>query len=138
MSIQLFHSFIWKRTLLGLEGGLSILLPRKATTTTPGSSLQEWIRRKLLDGPSSTDVPESNTIDTGVLKAVPKKKVSHQKKRQRLYGPGSKQLKMVHHLNECPSCGHYKRANTLCMYCVDSIRRIWKAQSVERLSLIHI
>lgn len=65
--------------------------------------------------------------DNGILLAAPKKKVSHQKKRQKLYAPGSKQLKMIHHLNKCPSCGHYKRANTLCMHCVNQIRFIWKS-----------
>ncbi|QLL32127.1 hypothetical protein HG536_0C02960 [Torulaspora globosa] len=67
--------------------------------------------------------------NNGILLAVPKKKVSHQKKRQKLYGPGSKQLKMINHLNKCPSCGHQKRANTLCMYCFDEIRKIWKTQT---------
>ncbi|AAS50367.2 AAR002Wp [Eremothecium gossypii ATCC 10895] len=62
----------------------------------------------------------------GLVLAVPKKKVSHQKRRQKLYGPGKKQLQMVHHLGKCPSCGHYKRLNTLCMYCVGEIRHIWK------------
>ncbi|SCU78798.1 LAMI_0A06018g1_1 [Lachancea mirantina] len=70
--------------------------------------------------------------DNGIYLAVPKKKVSHQKKRQKLYGPGRKQLKMIHHLNRCPSCGHFKRANTICMHCFHEIRRIWKDHTVEQ------
>lgn len=72
-------------------------------------------------------LPEQDYFsNNGILLAVPKKKVSHQKKRQKLYAPGKKQLKMIHHLNKCPSCGHYKRAHTLCMHCVNQIRHIWK------------
>ncbi|CAI4037586.1 hypothetical protein SMKI_03G0600 [Saccharomyces mikatae IFO 1815] len=88
-------------------------------------SIRDWLRNKL-----QRDHKESEDRDflsnNGILLAVPKKKVSHQKKRQKLYGPGKKQLKMIHHLNKCPSCGHYKRANTLCMYCVGQIRHVWK------------
>lgn len=38
---------------------------------------------------------------------------------------------MIHHLNKCPSCGHYKRANTLCMYCVGQISHIWKTHTAK-------
>ncbi|EDO19150.1 hypothetical protein Kpol_1050p7 [Vanderwaltozyma polyspora DSM 70294] len=69
----------------------------------------------------------------GMLLAVPKKKVSHQKKRQRLYAPGKKQLKFQHHLNRCPSCGHYKLANTLCTNCVQEIRHIWKTHTNKKV-----
>lgn len=78
----------------------------------------------------SQPLPESDYFsNNGILLAVPKKKVSHQKKRQKLYAPGKKQLKMLHHLNKCPSCGHYKRAHTLCMHCVGQIRYIWKTHT---------
>ncbi|GMM35052.1 mitochondrial 54S ribosomal protein YmL32 [Saccharomycopsis crataegensis] len=62
----------------------------------------------------------------GILRAAPKKKVSHQKKRQRQLAPGKKQLQHLNNLNRCPSCGHYKRAHTLCMNCVGEIRKYWK------------
>ncbi|AMD21913.1 HFR058Wp [Eremothecium sinecaudum] len=67
----------------------------------------------------------------GMILAAPKKKVSHAKKRQRLYAPGKKQLKMIHHLGKCPSCGHYKRMHTLCMHCFNEIRHIWKMHTKE-------
>lgn len=63
---------------------------------------------------------------TPSLLAVPKKKVSHMKKRQKLYAPKSKQLQFIHNLNKCPSCGHYKRSHTLCMHCFSEIKKIWK------------
>ncbi|CCE65999.1 hypothetical protein TPHA_0O00270 [Tetrapisispora phaffii CBS 4417] len=69
--------------------------------------------------------------NNGFLLAVPKKKVSHQKKRQRLYAPGSKQLKLKNNLTKCPSCGHYKLANTLCTFCVDEIHHIWKKHTIN-------
>lgn len=66
-------------------------------------------------------------INMGWLLAVPKKKTSHMKKRQRMLGPhGMKNAKYLNNLNRCPSCGHYKRMNTLCMHCVNEIKFIWK------------
>lgn len=51
-----------------------------------------------------------------ILKAVPKKKTSHMKKRHRqMAGKG---LKDVTNLNRCSACGHIKRAHLLCPYCV--------------------
>lgn len=51
-----------------------------------------------------------------ILKAVPKKKTSHMKKRTRqMAGKG---LKDVTALNKCSACGHLKRAHLLCPYCV--------------------
>ena len=52
----------------------------------------------------------------GVLRAVPKKKTSHQKKRSRFLA--GKALKDVTALNRCSACGNIKRAHLLCPYCV--------------------
>lgn len=68
----------------------------------------------------------SSLLQDSLVLAAPKKKTSHQKKRSRLLGPGDKQLKTLGNLNRCPSCGHYKRANTLCQFCVNSVFDIWK------------
>jgi large subunit ribosomal protein L32 len=51
-----------------------------------------------------------------VLRAVPKKKTSHMKKRHRQMA--GKALKDVQNLNKCPSCGQIKRAHVLCPHCV--------------------
>lgn len=93
-------------------------------------SIHRWLREKLQQDHKDTEDKDFFS-NNGILLAVPKKKVSHQKKRQKLYGPGKKQLKMIHHLNKCPSCGHYKRANTLCMYCVGQISHIWKTHTAK-------
>jgi large subunit ribosomal protein L32 len=51
-----------------------------------------------------------------VLRAVPKKKTSHMKKRHRFMA--GKALKDVKSLNKCPGCGQLKRAHLLCPHCV--------------------
>ncbi|KAJ5369599.1 54S ribosomal protein L32 [Penicillium cosmopolitanum] len=59
-----------------------------------------------------------------VLRAVPKKKTSHMKKRHRQMA--GKALKDVQSLNKCPGCGQVKRAHLLCPHCVRDIRDSWK------------
>lgn len=94
----------------------------QSSSTSQAKSLKERIEEYL----SNKDVEESFFIDNGILKSAPKNRVSHQKKNQKLYGPARKQLKYLHHLNRCPSCGHYKRAHTVCMHCVFEVQRLWK------------
>ena len=53
-----------------------------------------------------------------VLRAVPKKKTSHMKKRHRQMA--GKALKDVG-VNRCSACGHAKRAHVLCPYCVSGV-----------------
>lgn len=112
------------------------LLPWTTTVGRLADSLPRAYPRGLLEKLfGQIDKPQDERdffSNNGILLAVPKKKVSHQKKRQKLYGPGSKQLKMINHLNKCPSCGHQKRANTLCMYCFDEIRKVWKSQTFTK------
>jgi large subunit ribosomal protein L32 len=63
-------------------------------------------------------LPSLSEIWEGILKAVPKKKTSHRKKRQRFMA--GKGLKDVTNLNKCSACGRVKRAHLLCPYCVYS------------------
>ncbi|KAK0106913.1 hypothetical protein ONS95_003630 [Cadophora gregata] len=66
-----------------------------------------------------------------ILKAVPKKKTSHMKKRTRqMAGKG---LKDVTSLNRCSACGHLKRAHLLCPYCVSELKDMFKGKS-EKLA----
>ncbi|KAB8075057.1 WD domain protein [Aspergillus leporis] len=53
-----------------------------------------------------------------VLRAVPKKKTSHMKKRHRQMA--GKALKDVKNLNTCSGCGQLKRAHVLCPHCVET------------------
>ncbi|KAI0484388.1 hypothetical protein GGR56DRAFT_668964 [Xylariaceae sp. FL0804] len=52
----------------------------------------------------------------GVLRAVPKSKTSHMKKRHRQMA--GKALKDVTSLNKCPVCGGTKKMHTLCPSCM--------------------
>ncbi|KAL8987258.1 MAG: hypothetical protein Q9177_003514 [Variospora cf. flavescens] len=61
-----------------------------------------------------------------ILRAVPKKKTSHRKKRQRFLA--GKALKDVTNLNRCSACGTVKRSHLLCPYCVQEIREMWKKE----------
>jgi len=54
----------------------------------------------------------------GILKAVPKKKTSHMKKRHRQMA--GKALKDVTSLCKCPACGETKRMHHLCPKCASS------------------
>ncbi|KAF2002624.1 hypothetical protein P154DRAFT_520748 [Amniculicola lignicola CBS 123094] len=64
--------------------------------------------------------PSLSEIWEGILKAVPKKKTSHRKKRQRFMA--GKGIKDITALNKCSACGRVKRAHILCPYCVHAIK----------------
>ncbi|KAF1942374.1 hypothetical protein EJ02DRAFT_502914 [Clathrospora elynae] len=65
-------------------------------------------------------IPSLADIWDGILNAVPKKKTSYRKKRQRFMA--GKGLKDVTSLNRCSACGRVKRLHILCPYCVDAIK----------------
>lgn len=65
----------------------------------------------------------------GILRAVPKKKTSHMKKRHRQLA--GKALKDVKAVNQCPGCGRPKKAHTLCPYCVAEIYESWNHRDKE-------
>lgn len=67
-----------------------------------------------------------------VLRAVPKKKTSHRKKRQRFLA--GKALQDVTALNKCSACGNVKRSHLLCPFCVNGTSR--SAYEVTRPALI--
>ncbi|RKF71165.1 Meiotic recombination protein rec14 [Golovinomyces cichoracearum] len=72
----------------------------------------------LLISPAiSINVPDwIGNLWESVLRAVPKKKTSHSKKRSRQRA--GKALKDVTSLNKCSGCGHVKRFHVLCPFCV--------------------
>ncbi|ORY03925.1 hypothetical protein BCR34DRAFT_605041 [Clohesyomyces aquaticus] len=74
----------------------------------------------LLPSLSFPRIPSIADIWEGILKAVPKKKTSHRKTRQRfLAGKGLKNLTA---LGTCSACGRVKRNHFLCPYCVHAIK----------------
>ncbi|KAG6134264.1 hypothetical protein E4U22_005288 [Claviceps purpurea] len=64
-----------------------------------------------------------------VLRAVPKKKTSHAKKRHRQMA--GKALEDVHGLCECSGCGATKRSHRLCQNCLRDMRQIWRENDSE-------
>ncbi|KAI1337674.1 hypothetical protein F5Y15DRAFT_389903 [Xylariaceae sp. FL0016] len=58
----------------------------------------------------------------GILRAVPKSKTSHMKKRHRQMA--GKALKDATNLNKCPACGGIKKMHTLCPTCLTRIQSI--------------
>lgn len=123
-------SFILKST--GLLGLGDAVLPRLGGIPSIKIGLrlptlnQDTQQEHLCDHENHLHQDENIEIDAGILKAAPKKKTSHMKRRQRLYGPGDKHVKLNNNLNRCPACGHYKRSHFLCMNCVGQIRKFWK------------
>ncbi|KAJ5936975.1 54S ribosomal protein L32 [Penicillium verhagenii] len=78
---------------------------------------------------SITIPPLLSDLWDSVLRAVPKKKTSHMKKRHRQMA--GKALKDVQSLNKCPGCGQIKRAHLLCPTCVKDIQQSWRSEPVQ-------
>lgn len=100
---------------------LSVAAPLRALS----SSLGPWrILPAALLQPISLQIPSLADIWDSVLRAVPKKKTSHMKKRHRQMA--GKALKDVKSLNTCPGCGSIKRAHLLCPHCVKGMHVLAK------------
>ncbi|GAB0492883.1 hypothetical protein MMPV_004153 [Pyropia vietnamensis] len=84
----------------GGGGGGAAALPR---SPPPALSLAGILAGAI------TDV--ADWLWDGLLRAVPKKKVPHGRKRRRMTG---KYLKPARHIIECKTCGRWKRAHTYC------------------------
>lgn len=68
-------------------------------------------------------------IFESILRAVPKKKQSHARRRMRQLA--GKALKDVLALNTCSVCGGIKRQHVLCEYCVTAIKELWKKEQAQ-------
>ncbi|KAF3765688.1 hypothetical protein M406DRAFT_224613, partial [Cryphonectria parasitica EP155] len=105
------------------------IIPRLSASTTPFSFRFASLRIRQLSIPllprlsiavpaislNLPSLPSWEDIWDGLLKAVPKKKVSHSKKRHRQMA--GKALKDVTSLCRCSVCGHPKRMHVLCPNC---------------------
>ncbi|KAK3297817.1 uncharacterized protein B0H64DRAFT_393141 [Chaetomium fimeti] len=67
-----------------------------------------------------------------ILKAVPKKKTSHMKKRHRQMA--GKALKDVNSLCKCPACGEIKRMHYLCPHCAKKLNEMMNKKAQETTS----
>ncbi|KAK2747577.1 hypothetical protein FQN55_004931 [Onygenales sp. PD_40] len=115
---------------LASPAALPQLFPRLALFSRSSQSpASQWLRSvpsALLSVPAITlGIPAIlSDIWESVLRAVPKKKTSHMKKRHRQLA--GKALKDRLSVNNCPSCGEPKRAHMLCPNCLSEIRNDWK------------
>ena len=103
------------------------LLPETSAPITRRIPLLQHLRTNLLPAallPIPTLIGE---LWDGLLRAVPKKKTSHMKKRHRQMA--GKALRDVTALNKCSACGRAKRAHVLCPYCVQSMCTTFSGQS---------
>ncbi|TDZ39607.1 putative 54S ribosomal protein L32 [Colletotrichum sidae] len=62
-----------------------------------------------------------------ILRAVPKKKTSHSKKRHRQMA--GKALQDVKSLCKCPACGQTKRQHVVCPHCIAQVKRMWHEEN---------
>ncbi|KAI1616555.1 hypothetical protein EDD37DRAFT_73990 [Exophiala viscosa] len=96
---------------------LSSLFLRRTATTLSSLSSRTLLSASIALPAISISIPGLvSDIWEGILRAVPKKKTSHSKKRHRQLA--GKALKDVKAINECPGCGRAKKMHTLCPYCV--------------------
>ena len=111
---------LWQTLLPTLNGSVRpvINFPLLQRLSQPFRSLPTPFAALALPSLSLPSFPSLSDIWEGVLKAVPKKKTSHRKKRQRFMA--GKGLKDLTNLNRCSACGRVKRAHLLCPYCVHS------------------
>ena len=96
-----------------------------SSITRPGFFIQQFIR-PILSSPIAIPISVRIGIPAilsglweSVLRAVPKKKTSHMKKRSRFLA--GKALNDVTALNKCSACGTVKRAHLLCPFCVNGM-----------------
>ncbi|RDA83816.1 hypothetical protein CP532_4614 [Ophiocordyceps camponoti-leonardi (nom. inval.)] len=74
-------------------------------------------------------LPTLDDIWESILRAVPKKKTSHSRKRHRQMA--GKALKDVTGLCECPGCGETKRTHRICQKCLEDMRKIWREEAPD-------
>lgn len=75
----------------------------------------------------SLNIPSLGDIWESVLRAAPKNKTSHSRKRQRQMA--GKALKDVHSLCKCPGCGATKRTHRICPHCLNGMPLVYSRSS---------
>ncbi|KAF2662169.1 hypothetical protein K491DRAFT_710122 [Lophiostoma macrostomum CBS 122681] len=113
---------LWQTLLPTLNGPVRpvVNLPLLQRLSQPFRLLPTPFAALAIPSLSLPSFPSLSDIWEGVLKAVPKKKTSHRKKRQRFMA--GKAIKEITSLNRCSACGRVKRAHILCPFCVNTIK----------------
>ena len=112
---------LWQTLLPALNGPVRpvVNLPFLQRLSQPFQTYPTPFTALAIPSLSLPTFPSLTDIWEGILKAVPKKKTSYRKKRQRFMA--GKALKDITALNKCSACGRVKRAHILCPYCVDGM-----------------
>ncbi|KAH7125745.1 hypothetical protein B0J11DRAFT_313377 [Dendryphion nanum] len=125
---------LWQSLIPALNGSIRpvINLPLLHRLQQPFRLIPTPFAALALPSFTFPSIPSLADIWEGVLKAVPKKKTSHRKKRQRFMA--GKGLKDIVSTNRCSACGRIKRAHILCPYCVHSLKAFlwWGVDSAEK------
>lgn len=110
---------LWQTLLPGLNGPMRPILntPFLQRLSQPFGATNTPFGALAIPSLSLPSIPSLSDIWDGILNAVPKKKTSYRKKRQRFMA--GKGLKDITSLNTCSGCGRVKRLHILCPYCVD-------------------
>jgi large subunit ribosomal protein L32 len=130
----------WFRSVPSFSSG-RLNFPRRSLSSIAirpdASSLQETATHL----PGSSITSQSSPFSQGIwgrlsewlgsiLKAVPKKKTSRRRKRQRASNKGLQNLKNI---QNCPICGNAKLAHHICMNCYKHISKMFSKDKVKRV-----
>lgn len=112
---------LWQTLLPALNGPVRpvVNLPLLQRLSQPFRLLPTPFAALALPSLNLPSIPSLSDIWEGILKAVPKKKTSHRKKRQRFMA--GKGIEDLTNLNKCSACGRVKRSHLLCPHCVYSM-----------------
>ncbi|KAJ4365000.1 hypothetical protein N0V83_008616 [Neocucurbitaria cava] len=113
---------LWQTLFPALSGPVRpvVNLPLLQRLSQPFGALTTPFGALAIPSLALPKIPSLAEIWDGILNAVPKKKTSYRKKRQRFMA--GKGLKDITSLNKCSACGRVKRLHILCPYCVDAIK----------------
>lgn len=122
--------FLFALPALPALPSVSQLIPQWAAPIFNGSSsdlrlkeLKELLERKR-EPPFMFD-------NGAILRAVPKKKPSYKRTREKRLAPGEKQMKPLENLGRCAACGRVKRSHFMCMHCFGEIRAFLKEKKKQ-------
>ena len=113
------------------------LLPRMYSPTVLSTVSFRRFTQKLFPSLSiaipgvSLNLPTIDDIWESVLRAVPKNKVSHSRKRHRQMA--GKALEDVKNLCRCPGCGAIKRTHRLCQNCLEGTSSYYESIAIYGL-----
>lgn len=114
---------------------LSPLVPSRASLLVQRLTLLNLLAPLSIPSVTRFDIPSILAeLWESVLRAVPKKKTSHKKKRQRFLA--GKALQDVTALNKCSACGNVKRSHLLCPFCVNGSSQVLFGLTVLELTSV--